>query len=72
MWQRDARICTAKAGFCRSGDTSPSSFVPPMRYFSSKYTKYSIEKISFWDAKLLAECSCRMLSCCRFFGNIIR
>ena len=25
MWQRDARICTAKAGFFRSGDNSPSS-----------------------------------------------
>lgn len=25
MWQRDARICTAKAGFFRSRDNSPSS-----------------------------------------------
>ncbi len=25
MQQRDARICTAKAGFFRSGDNSPSS-----------------------------------------------
>ena len=100
MRQRDARICTAKAGFFRSGDNSPSSghvtrrsllchcfattlqhspatfsrsFVPQMRYFFSKYTKYSIEKISFWDAKLLAECSCRMLSCCLLlYGNISR
>ena len=74
MWQRDARICTAKAGFFRSGDNSPSSghvtrrsllchlycdsppafacdlqpvFCTPMRYFSSKYTKYSIEKYLF-------------------------
>jgi hypothetical protein len=35
------------------------SFVPEMRYFFSKYTKYSIEKLPFSAAKSLAESPCR-------------
>ena len=39
--------------------------VPEMRQFSLKYTKYSCEKLSFSDAKSLAEHACRIVRYCR-------
>ena len=44
-------IGNAAAGYSRS-------FVPEMRHFPLKYTKYSCGKMSFSDAKSLAESSC--------------
>ena len=42
------------------------SFPPEMRHFPLKYTKYSYGKMSFSDAKSLAECSRRSMRYCLF------